>query len=133
MLEKESLQMRGFNNVSQNGKIIAFQVPVRSLYYRGVWLSQLRPAKVVVDGETYEGDKITWSIKGKTYTQEELANYNDVNWPIYEPAILTIKKPGGLKLGIHDVEVTYSYSSSYMPPSMDPHVTTVKRRMVLVK
>lgn len=135
MLEKEAIQSRGFRNVYKDGKIIGFQVPIRSLYYRGVWLSQLRPATVIVDGETFENDQITWTISGKTYAQADLAKYGDVNWPLDEPAILTVSKPGGLKQGAHEVEVKYTYSSSYMPPSMDDFISrrgVNKRTLILV-
>lgn len=135
MLEKESIQSRDFRNVYQNDKVIGFQVSLRSLYYRGVWLSQLRPATVIVDGEKYENDQITWTISGKTYEQKDLANYSDVNWNLLEPAMLTVKKPGGLKRGFHEVEVSYLHSSSYMPPTMDTLLSTppVKRKMILIK
>jgi len=126
------IQSRGFKNVSQGGKIIGFQVPIRSLYYRGVYLSQLRPVTVKVDGEKFEGAQITWTISGKTYAQADLTKYSDVNWPLYEPAILTISKPGGLKLGVHEIEASYSYSASYMPPAMDlGFPASSKRKMVL--
>lgn len=62
MLEKPCIQSRGFRNVERDGKIIGFQVNIRSLYYRGLWLSQLRPATVTVDEDTFTGDQITWTI-----------------------------------------------------------------------
>jgi hypothetical protein len=132
MLEKGMIQLRGFKNVSQDGKVSGFRVPIRSLYYRGVWLSQLREAMVVVDGEKFEKGQITWTISGKTYAQADLAKYSDVHWPLTEPAILTISKPGGLKLGVHEVEASYAYSASYMPPAMDLGFPAKdKRKMVL--
>jgi hypothetical protein len=90
---------------------------------------------VIVDGETYEKDQITWTISGKTYAQADLEKYGEVNWPLDEPAILTVSKPDGLKQGSHEVEVKYSYSSSYMPPSMDDFISrrgVNKRTIVLV-
>ena len=136
MLEKESIQSRGFKNVVENGEIVGFQVAFRSLYYRGVWLSQLRPASVIVDGETFSGEQVTWTISGKTYKQSDLADKSDVNWPLLEPAILTVYKPGGLAQGFHDVEIKYTYSCSYMPPVMDKligeHMGPYKRRLILV-
>lgn len=114
MLERENIQSRGFRNMSVNGKVTGFQVPIRAQYYRGVWLSMLRPATVTVDGEKFEGDLITWTISGKTYAQTELQNYPEINWQKYEPAILNVSRPGGLELGIHEVEVTYGYITSYM-------------------
>jgi hypothetical protein len=132
MLEKEMIQSRGFKNVSQGGKVVGFQVPFRTLYYRGVYLSMLRPATVTVDGEKFEKGQITWTIGGKTYAQADLAKYSDVNWPYLEPAILTVSKPGGLKFGIHEVELTYSYTASYIPASMDDNrLVKSTRKMVL--
>ncbi len=136
MLDKESIQSRGFHNVTENGNVAGFQVAFRSLYYRGVWLSQLRPATVIVDGEKFTGDQICWSISGKTYEQTDLAKNGNVNWPLLEPAILTVRKPGGLAQGFHDIEIQYSYSASYMPPSMDELMVKLqgpnKRRLLLV-
>jgi hypothetical protein len=136
MLEKESIQSRGFRNVTEGGSVTGFQVAFRSLYYRGVWLSQLRPATVIVDGETFSGDQITWTISGKIYKQSELAQHGEVNWPLLEPAILTVRKPGGLAAGIHEVEIKYSYSCSYMPPVMDDLMVQFhgpnKRQLILV-
>lgn len=137
MLEKECIQARGFRNVGEGGQVVGFQVAFRSLYYRGVWLSQLRPATVIVDGEVFSGDQVTWTIGGRTYAQAELAKHGDIHWPLLEPAVLTVRKPGGLAQGFHDVEVQYHYSSSYMPPTMDELMVTfmggpAKRRLTLV-
>lgn len=136
MLELPNIQSRGFRNVSEDGKINGFQVPVRLTYYRGLWLTQLRPATVTVDGEKFENDQITWVIEGKSYAQADLKNYPDIHWSSLAPAILSVKKPGGLPLGIHDVEVQFKFSTSYLPPRMDLGFggeEPYKRRMTLVR
>ena len=136
MLEKPNIQSRGFRNITENGKITGFRVPVRLTYYRGVWLSQLRPATVAVDGEKFEKDQITWLIDGKTYAQEDLKKYPDVQWNSMDVAVLQVSKPGGLPLGIHDVEVHMVHSTSYLPPRLDlgmPGREPHKRRMTLVR
>ncbi len=136
MLDQECIQSRGFENISVDGKITGFQVAFRSLYYRGLWLSQLRPATVIVDGESFSGDQVTWTIGGKKYEQAELATHGDVHWALTEPAILSVRKPGGLSQGFHDVEIKYTYSSSYMPPVMDEAMAQwdgpFRRRLILV-
>ncbi len=135
MLEKDCIQSKDFRNVWTGGQKTGFQLSIRLTYYRGVWLSQLRPATVIVDGEKFENDQITWTIGGTVYSQEELKYYGDVHWGLLKPAVLTIKKPGGLATGLHDVEVEFAYSSSYMPPEMDEllsKLTPHKRRLVLV-
>lgn len=135
MLEKECIQSRAFRNVIIDGEKVGFQLSIRLTYYRGVWLSQLRPAIVTVDGERFENDQITWTIGGTVYTQDALKNYGDIHWNLLEPAVLTINRPGGLATGLHDIEVEFAYSSSYMPPEMDEllsRLTPNKRRLVLV-
>jgi len=134
MLELPGIQTRGFRNVSNEASVVGFQVAIRLKYYRGVWLSQLRPATVTVDGAKYEADQITWTVGGRTFEQADLANHPNVHWSSLEPAILTVRKPGGLEPGIHDVEVAYQYSTSYLPPRIDLGFGgSEQRRMVLVR
>ena len=134
MLEFPTIQQRGFRNVNEDGRISGFQVAVRSKYYRGVWLSQLRPATVTVDGQTYTGDRVTWTIGGKTYEQSELAERGDVHWSNQEAALLTVRKPGGLEPGIHEVDVAFQYSASYLPPRIDLRPEgNEPRKIVLVR
>ena len=149
MLEKQIIQETGFRNVRRNGQIVGFQVGYRSCYYRGVWLSMSLGFDVAVDGEKFSRDQITVTIGGKTYTQEEMKKTADVQWSISEPAILTVVKPGGLKPGLHEVEIGWGHAASYMPMEMgsmprrsqSPDVDaamrgmmpfTEKRRIVLV-
>jgi hypothetical protein len=104
----------GFKNVSQNGKITGFQVKIQSSYYRGISLSLIEDYEVTVDGETFKSDQIKFGVGGQAYSLGELENLPDVRWPWLEPAILTVNKPGGLKPGMHDVQVIYFYRVSYM-------------------
>ena len=134
MLEFPIIQQRGFRNVTEGGEITGFQVPVRSTYYRGVWLSQLRPATVTVNGVKYAGDQVTWTVGGRTYEQSELAERGDVHWSNQEAAILTVRKPGGLELGIHEVDAAWECSASYLPPRIDLQpMGNQPRRIVLAR
>ena len=138
MLEQPVIQMRGFRNVRDGEKVTGFQVAVRLPYYRGVWLSQLRPATVSVDGTEYKDAEITWTIAGRTYEQGQLADHADVSWSNMEPATLTVRKPGGLAIGFHDVQVVFLWSTSYLPPRLDLMSDGMARkpptrRMVLVR
>ncbi len=119
MLEQNVIQYRGFHNIEEDGKITGFQICVRSDYYRGVWLSQLRPGKVVVDGVVYPKEDVIWNINDKDYTVQELAEAGNDFWRITDVATLKIKKEGGLSQGFHDVGVRFAASCSYMPPFMD--------------
>ena len=118
MLEKEVIQERGFRNVRRNGQVTGFQVRYRSCYYRGVWLSMSLGFDVAVDGEKFSRDQVSVTIGGKTYTQEEMKTTSDVQWPVYEAAVLTVSKPGGLKPGLHEVEIGWGHAASYIPVEM---------------
>ena len=117
MLEREPVQQRGFKNVYKNGQCIGFQILYRSRYYRGIWLSLSKGFSVLVDGEQFPREAITVTIGGKTYTQDEMTKVGDVHWMRSEPAILTVAKPGGLKMGVHEVTVNWSHRVSYMGPN----------------
>lgn len=146
MQEKEVIQYRGFRNTyDENGNATGFQFRMRLNYYRGVWLSQLRVGRVIVDGEEFLADSglVTWTIDGVEYTPEEMAENNKAFWSMMRPATIRVKKPGGLAQGYHEVKVRWGYSSSYMPPSMDQfddtkeingpfHGNTVSRKMLIV-
>lgn len=116
MLELDLIQTRGFHNIREDGRIVGFQFCVRLTYYRGIFLSQLRPKKVIVDGEVYEKEQVIWSLHGQDFTCEEMAANAEVHWNPLEPAVLKIRKEGGLAEGYHEISTGYMYSSSYMPP-----------------
>jgi hypothetical protein len=129
--------------VVENGVTVGFQVRVRSHYYKGVWLSQLRPGAMKVDDAEYAKDDIVWEIGGVDYTPAQMEKIGNVNWDLGTCAVLKVKKPGGLAQGYHDVEVTFGYSASYMPPFLDdpekgvrfrsaPVAHTHTRRMLIV-
>ena len=133
MLEKEIIQENGFRNVRKNGQIAGFQVGYRSCYYRSVWLSMSLGFDVTVDGEKFSRDQITVTVGGKTYTQEEMKKIGNVQWPNYEAALLTVAKPGGLKLGVHQIEIAWGHRTSYIPGGMDfGEGAPASRKLVLV-
>jgi hypothetical protein len=121
---------QGFKNVSQNGKVTGFQVKVQTSYYRGIFLSLIDDFEVSVDGENFKQDKIKFGVGGRSYTLAETENLSDVFWPWLEPAVLTVNKPGGLKPGMHAVEVIYFYRVSYMEARATR--AAFKKKMVIV-
>lgn len=125
MLDKEIIQSRGFRNIVENGVVVGFQFKVRTTYYRGIYLSQLRPGTVIVDGERFEKEDVIWCVGGKDYTYEQMKYQGKIHWQVLEPAIIKIRKPGGLSQGFHDLTIGFTYSSSYLPPqrqNLDPDV-----------
>lgn len=119
MLEKPCIQSRGFKNILENGEVKGFQLKVRLLYYRGLWLSQIRNTSLSVDGVKFTDDQITWIIGGNAYSQTELKSLSNVHWGINEKAALVVKHSNGLATGYHNVEFDLKFSSSYFPPVVE--------------
>ena len=121
-MEREVIQSVGFRNTKENGEITGFQFKVRLPYYRGVFLSQLRPGTLYVDGEKFEKGDIIWNIKGEDYTYEEMKEDFKTHWAVTEPAVLKVKKMGGLSQGFHELVYGFCFTSSYMPPVIQEHL-----------
>ena len=131
MVERQVIQSVGFRNLKdEDGNVTGFQFRVKLPYYRGVFLSQIRPGTLFVDGEKFEKDQITWTIKGEEFTNEEMAGDFHTHWDVTCPAVLKVKKPGGLKQGFHDLKYGFCFTSSYMPPFIQSQLDPDKESMV---
>ena len=117
-MEREVIQSVGFRNIKENGKVTGFQFKIRLPYYRGIFLSQLMPGTLYVDGEKFEKEDIVWHIKGEDYTYDEMKSDYQTHWAVTEPAVLKVKKAGGLSQGYHEITYGFCFTSSYMPPVM---------------
>ncbi len=136
MLERDVIQVRGFRNTETDGKVDGFQFKVRTLYYRGAWLSLYRFGNVVVDGEVFTPDQQSWEFNGIEYTVDQLLKEGNVQWDTAKAATVKLKKEGGLPSGYHDVSVEFSQTMSYVPPLISPdatgHLNKYEKRMILV-
>ncbi len=131
-MEKQVIQSVGFRNTVENGEVTGFQFKIRLPYYRGVFLSQLRPGTLTVDGETYTKETITWCFGGEEYTPDEMAVDFKTHWNPTETAVLKVKKPGGLSQGYHDLKYGFCFTSSYMPPALQSMLDPDKESFVFL-
>ncbi|MCI6638254.1 MAG: DUF6379 domain-containing protein [Bilifractor sp.] len=132
-MEKQVIQSVGFRNSRDaEGHVTGFQFKVRLPYYRGIFLSQIRPGTLYVDGEKIEKDRITWVINGEEYTNEEMRTNFQVHWAVTKPAVLKVKKEGGLAQGYHDLKYGFCFTSSYMPPIIQSSLDPDKESMVFM-
>jgi len=122
---------RGFKNISRNGQITGFQLQVLSGYYRGVYLTLIEGFEVTVDGESFSREQIRCTFGNRSYSQDEMEKQSDARWQWEEPVTLTVAKPGGLKPGMHDIQVVAKIRVSYMP--VQPSVYTFGARLPLVR
>lgn len=132
-MERQVIQSVGFRNTKDTaGNVTGFQFKVRLPYYRGLFLSQIRPGTLYVDGEKITKDQITWVIGGEEFTNEEMAVDFQTHWSVLTPVVLKVKKAGGLEQGYHDLKYGFCFTSSYMPPSIQDSLNPDKENMVFM-
>lgn len=119
MIEYDIIQTRGFHNIEKDGEIIGFQLCFRLKTYRGVWLSMLRPEDLIVDGEVFKKEDMTYLFNGLEYTYDELLATGDTQMPNSKPGTVIVKKPGGLSQGYHDVQFALREIMCYIPPRVN--------------
>ena len=107
---------QGFKNVMKEEEITGFQLRVRISYYRGIQICLLDGYDIEIDGEKYDPDDVSFSPTGETfYEMKSIGQYTDVRWEFGDKAYLHVKKPGGLKRGLHTVKVTQRIDVPYLP------------------
>lgn len=129
-MERQIIQSVGFRNVVEDGEAVGFRLKIRLPYYRGVFLSQIKPGNLIVDGEVFPKEQILWEINGAQFTFEEMRLDWHRHWHPLEPAVLIVKKPGGLTQGYHDLEYGFCCTHSYMPPMMENLSDPTKEEVV---
>lgn len=117
-MDKQVIQSTGFRNIEENGNITGFQLKVRLPYYRGVFVSQIRPGTLYVDDLEFDREDLKWIIRGKEFTFEELKHDFETFWAVTEPATIVVEYEGGLEQGFHDLKLGFCFTSSYMPPML---------------
>ena len=58
--------------------------------YRGTWASLVDGADVTVDGRTFPRESTRWTLRGRTFTLDDLQRCSGVHWDLAEPATLTV-------------------------------------------
>jgi Domain of unknown function (DUF6379) len=110
-------------NLTADGAVTGFRIPIRIPYYRGVVLSLIEDFEVTVDGERFPRDAVHFTVRDKTLTLDEVAHDGVTRWEFGEWAALDIAKPGGLDAGEHDVELVGQFRISYLPWPMRPEAS----------
>jgi len=146
------IMTRGFKNRGEHGRISGYEFNIRIPYYRGTLLSLVHYLGLSVDGQAVSRDHLRVRVAGREFTLEQMEQADDVRWAYGAPATLLVEQPGGLKPGIHEIEVGVTIRKSYLP-STDPEriydffdlwkdgvyktfiepPTVVRRRMTLVQ
>lgn len=92
-----------------------FAVLARLPYYRGLGLSMVEDIAVSIDGEKIPRSDIRFSVRGRTWTLDQMETEYGDRWNFGEKARVLVQKAGGLSPGKHVVEVGVRMRVSYLP------------------
>ncbi len=115
MFDKHMICEDGFENVVENGEVTGFALLARLPYYRGLGLSMIEDIGLTIDGEAIAREDVRFSVRGRTWTLDEMEQAYDDRWNFGEKARLTIRRTGGLAAGSHKVELSERLRISYLP------------------
>jgi hypothetical protein len=103
-------------NVIENGEIIGYEMKTHITYYRGIPLSMVNFVAVEVDGVKvpeenirFTADEIDW------FTLKEMDTVATIKWEYGVPATVRVLQKGGLSKGTHNVSLTVSTRTAYIP------------------
>jgi hypothetical protein len=115
MFDKKMICQEGFENVIEDGETVGFAILARLPYYRGLGLSMIEDVCVTVDGQPIPREDIRLSLRGRTWTLDELETEYGDRWNFGEKARVVALKPGGLAPGRHRIELSERLRISYLP------------------
>lgn len=115
MMDNKMICTDVFENVIEDGAAVGFAFLGRLPYYRGLGLSMVEDIQVSVDGEQIARQDVRFSVRGKTYTLDEMETVYDDRWNFGEKARIIALKPGGLAPGKHRIEFAVRMRVSYLP------------------
>lgn len=83
-------------------------------YYRGLGLSMIEDIQVTVDGDVQPREAVRFTVRGKTYTLDEMETVYDNRWNFGEKALISVLN-GGLSAGSHTITFAVRNRVSYLP------------------
>jgi sugar phosphate isomerase/epimerase len=132
MLDRDIIQGRGFRNLVDGDRITGFQFQLRNPNYRGTSASLLDGIDVTIDGEKIPDHLPVWTLQGRTFSLDELRASTDARWQLDETATITVPKPGGLSVGVHDIDVVVYLRRPYFPPMVSRSAFPAQAKRVIV-
>lgn len=115
MMDNKMIVEGSLANYVEDGVVKGVQVKGRLPYYRGLGLSMVEDIALEIDGEPVAREHIRFSVRGKTYTLDEMETVYDDRWNYAEKATIVALKEGGLAPGDHSVTMAVRMRVSYLP------------------
>ena len=111
-------------NVTEDGKVIGYEMQTHITYYRAIPLSMVNYIKVSVDGEEVPAEDIRFACDPYDwFTLDEMTTVSTIKWEYGTPATVRVLKEGGLSKGEHDVKLTVCTRTAYIPVPIEGVMT----------
>lgn len=115
MYDKHIIFPGSVRNTAQGSTISGWQLGARLPYYRGQILSAVEDIALTIDGEKVPRENVRFSVRGTSYTLDELETSYVERWEFGEVAQIDVLQPGGLAAGPHTVTCAIQLRISYLP------------------
>lgn len=132
MLERELVQSIGFRNTGPAEQPDGFEFRLRLPSYRGLRASLVDGVDVTIDGEHFPHTDNRLVIDGHELSLTALRNATELRWPLDQAALVRVPKPGGLRVGVHEIRVDVRIRQSYIPIEFQPSVMSATRHATIV-
>jgi hypothetical protein len=103
------------SNIQDGGNVTGWRMGARLPYYRGQILSAVEDIALTVDGVKVPRDSVRFSVRGKSWTLDQLETTYDERWEFGEVAEISVLQPEGLAAGPHTVTAAVQLRISYLP------------------
>lgn len=115
MFDKHIICDGTLKNTVEDGTTTGFAFEARLPYYRGLGLSMIEDLAVTVDGRAFPREAVRFSVRGRTWTLDEMETEYGDRWNFGERAVVSVREPGGLTPGPHEIELAERMRISYLP------------------
>ncbi|MBC5766747.1 C-glycoside deglycosidase beta subunit domain-containing protein [Ramlibacter albus] len=115
MYDKHVIVPGSLANFEQGGRVAGYEIGVRLPYYRGQWISIVEDIAVTVDGAKAAREDVRFTVRGRTWTLDEMETATGERWEFGEIARVSVMHAGGLPAGEHEVTVAEQLRISYLP------------------
>jgi hypothetical protein len=112
MYDKHIIYPNSLRNLADGS---GFALGVRLPYYRGQPLSVVEDIAVKVDGVAVPREQVRFSVRGKSWSLDQLEENTAERWEFGEVAEVSVLQPQGLAGGEHEVAVGVQLRISYLP------------------
>ena len=103
-------------NVVEGGETKGFSLGIRINWYRSMAITLIRRIEIMVDGEVMPREAITFQVEGQKnrYKLDDIGEEQaEEYWYLNKIGYVGVEKPGGLKPGLHEVEVALEMFVTY--------------------